>query len=127
MYEASILIVDDSDATRQMYAKALTFYGFHVLQAANGSEGIRMARKHGPDLILMDIAMPVLDAWEAIRLLKAAPETASIPVVALTGFTSPGDRDGAVEAGFTSFLPKPCEPRRVLEEIRTILGQPNPA
>jgi CheY-like chemotaxis protein len=115
---ARILIVDDSDSTRRMYVKALCHNGYEVIEAANGAEGVRLARIHRPDVILMDIAMPVLDAWEAIRLLKSAEDTAAIPVVALTGHTTEGDREGALEAGFSSFLPKPCEPSRVLEEIR---------
>lgn len=122
MHEATVLIVDDNESSRRMYAKALQHYGYRVLQAADGADGVRTARAEVPDVILMDIAMPVLDAWGALRLLKASPETAEIPVVALTGFTSPGDRAGALEAGFTSFLPKPCEPRRVLEEVRRLTG-----
>jgi CheY-like chemotaxis protein len=121
--EATVLIIDDSDATRRMYAKALTHYGFSVREAANGSEGVRMARMHRPDAILMDIAMPVLDAWDAMRLLLASPETASIPVIALTGHTTDGDREGALAAGFKSFLGKPCEPRRVLEEVRRVIEE----
>jgi CheY-like chemotaxis protein len=118
-----VLIIDDSDATRRMYAKALTHYGLKVVEATNGAEGVRMAAKHRPDAILMDIAMPVLDAWEAIRILQASPDTAPIPVIALTGHTSPGDRQGALQAGFRGFLGKPCEPRRVLEEIRRVLAE----
>lgn len=123
MDEATVLIIDDSDATRRMYAKALTHYGLKVIEAANGDEGVRMAGQHLPDAILMDIAMPVLDAWDAIRLLQASPETATIPVVALTGHTTQGDREGALQAGFRGFLGKPCEPRRVLEEIRRVIEE----
>lgn len=121
MDEAMVLIIDDSDATRRMYAKALTHYGLKVIEATNGGEGVQMANSHRPDVIIMDIAMPVLDAWAAIRLLQASPETAPIPVIALTGHTSPGDREGALQAGFHGFLGKPCEPRRVLAEIRRVV------
>jgi CheY-like chemotaxis protein len=117
-----VLIVDDNESSRQMYAKAMQYYGFRVLQAADGADGVRWARAERPDVILMDIAMPVLDAWGALRLLQSSPETASIPVIALTGFTSEGDRAGALKAGFASFLPKPCEPRRVLQEVRRLIG-----
>ncbi len=122
MHEATVLIVDDNESSRRMYAKAMQFYGYRVLQAADGADGVRIARAERPDVILMDIAMPVLDAWGALRLLQASPETSAIPVIALTGYTSEGDRAGALEAGFRSFLPKPCEPRRVLEEVRRLTG-----
>jgi CheY-like chemotaxis protein len=122
--EATVLIVDDHESGRKMYAKALQHYGYRVLQAADGAEGVEVARAEKPDLILMDIAMPVLDAWGAMRLLQESAETASIPVVALTGFSSEGDRAGAVKAGFKGFLPKPCEPQRVLEEVRRLIGAP---
>ena len=124
MSEATVLIVDDHESGRKMYAKALQHYGYRVLQAADGAEGVEVARAEKPDLILMDIAMPVLDAWGAMRLLQESAETASIPVVALTGFSSEGDRAGAVKAGFKGFLPKPCEPQRVLEEVRRLIGAP---
>jgi CheY-like chemotaxis protein len=122
--EATVLIVDDHESGRKMYAKALQHYGYRVLQAADGAEGVEVARAEKPDLILMDIAMPVLDAWGAMRLLQESAETASIPVVALTGFSSEGDRAGAVKAGFKGFLSKPCEPQRVLEEVRRLIGAP---
>jgi len=120
--KATVLIVDDNESTREMYAKALEFYGFSTLQAEDGAVGVRVAQAENPDIILMDIAMPVLDAWGAIRLLKDSPETAEIPVIALTGHTSSGDREGALEAGFASFLSKPCEPRRLLAEVRRLAG-----
>lgn len=122
MHEATVLIVDDNESSRRMYAKAMEHYGYRVLQAADGAEGVRIAQAERPDVILMDIAMPVLDAWGAMHLLQANPDTAAIPVIALTGFTSAGDRAGALEAGFASFLPKPCEPRRVVEEVRRLTG-----
>jgi CheY-like chemotaxis protein len=116
------LIVDDNEGSRRMYAKAMQHYGYRVLEAVDGDDGVRVARAERPDIILMDIAMPVLDAWGAMRLLQSSPDTAEIPVIALTGFTSAGDRAGALEAGFRSFLPKPCEPSRVLEEVRRLTG-----
>lgn len=122
MHTATVLIVDDNVSSRRMYAKAMRHYGYRVLEAGDGAEGVRLARAERPDVILMDIAMPVLDAWGAMRLLQSSPSTSSIPVVALTGFTSAGDRAGALEAGFASFLPKPCEPRRVLQEVRRLTG-----
>lgn len=122
MHTATVLIVDDNVSSRRMYAKAMRHYGYRVLEAGDGAEGVRLARAERPDVILMDIAMPVLDAWGAMRLLRSSPSTSSIPVVALTGFTSAGDRAGALEAGFASFLPKPCGPRRVLQEVRRLTG-----
>lgn len=122
MSEATVLIVDDNDSSRRMYAKALQHYGYQVLQAADGAEGVSIARAELPDLILMDIAMPVLDAWGAMRLLQDSAETAEIPVIALTGFSSEGDRAGAVKAGFRGFLPKPCEPQRVVAEVQRLIG-----
>src|SRR5690606_9680710 len=103
VHTATVLIVDDNVSSRRMYAKAMRHYGYRVLEAGDGAEGVRLARAERPDVILMDIAMPVLDAWGAMRLLRSSPSTSSIPVVALTGFTSAGDRAGALEAGFASF------------------------
>src|SRR5690625_7759218 len=91
-----------------MYAKALEFYGFSTLQAEDGAVGVRVAQAENPDIILMDIAMPVLDAWGAIRLLKDSPETAEIPVIALTAPPPPVVGGGRQRPASPASLPKPA-------------------
>jgi CheY-like chemotaxis protein len=100
----------------------LAHQGHSVLQAFDGGRGVEMARAHGPDLILMDLTMPVMDGLEATRRLKADPATAAIPVVALTACSQREDMDAAEEAGCEGFLVKPAEPRRVAAEVRRILA-----
>ena len=91
-----------------------------MLEAGDGREGLQLAREHRPDLILMDIAIPFIDGWEATRALKADPRTSGIPVVALTAHARLEDRQQAVEAGCDGYLAKPVEPRRVISELRAI-------
>jgi CheY-like chemotaxis protein len=96
--------------------------GHSVLQAFDGGRGVEMARAHGPDLVLMDLSMPVMNGLEATRLLKADPATAAIPVIALTACTQDEDVAAALRAGCNAFLAKPLEPRRVAAEVRRILA-----
>ncbi|MCH7622439.1 MAG: response regulator [Chloroflexi bacterium] len=96
--------------------------GYQVVMAVDGEEGIRLARSEAPDLILMDMSLPVIDGWEATRRLKAAPETQSIPILAFTAHAMAGDREKALEAGCDDYDTKPIEFSRLIEKIQTLLG-----
>lgn len=112
-----ILLVEDNEMNRDMLSRRLERRGFEVVCALDGQQGIEMATSHSPDLILMDLSLPVIDGWEATRRLKAAPETAGIPVIALTAHALAGDRDRALEAGCDDVDTKPVELPRLLEKI----------
>jgi len=117
----TILIVEDNEDNRIVYSTMLRHFGFAVDEAENGAEGILKARTGLPDLILMDIAIPLVDGWEAVQRLKKDPATAGIPIVALTAHAMPADRERAIQVGCDGYLAKPCEPRAVVEEVRRIL------
>jgi two-component system, cell cycle response regulator DivK len=117
-----VLIVEDNEDNRIVYSTMLRHFGFAVDEAENGAEGILKARTNHPDLILMDIAIPLVDGWEAVERLKKDPATAAIPIVALTAHAMPADRERAMEVGCDGYLAKPCEPRAVVEEVKRILA-----
>jgi len=119
---ATILLVEDNEDNQAIYSIILTHFGYSVLQAWDGERGVRMAREHAPDLILMDLTMPIVDGLEATRMLKADPATSAIPVIALTACAAAADQQAAQEAGCASFLSKPVEPRKVAEEVRRVLS-----
>ena len=112
-----ILLVEDYEDAREMYRDYLAFAGFRVETAANGREAIRKARALQPDLILMDLALPVLDGWEATRRLKEDPRTSAIRVVALSAHAMPGEEERARAAGCVGFIAKPCLPEELVLEI----------
>ena len=118
MAASTILLVEDNEDNRTIYRLLLEHHGYRVVEATDGEEGVRRAREERPALVLMDISLPVLDGWEATRILKADPATASIPVIALTAHALPADRARALEVGCDGYLAKPVEPRRVVEEVR---------
>ena len=122
-----ILVVEDYDDAREMYVEYLTFTGFNVESATNGLEAIEMTQRLKPDLVLMDLALPKLDGWEATRRLKSDPATAGIPVIALTGHALAGHAERAREAGCDSFITKPCVPDELVAEISRVLGISSPA
>jgi two-component system cell cycle response regulator DivK len=117
-----VLVVDDYPDAREMYSEYLEFSGFTVVEAGNGMEALQRAIEHTPDIILMDLSLPVMDGWEATRRLKADPRTASIPVVALTGHALAGISEGAMQAGCDAFVTKPCLPEELVREIRKVLN-----
>jgi CheY-like chemotaxis protein len=119
-----VLLVDDYPDAREMYTEYLEFSGFDVVQAGNGMEALQRAADTAPDIILMDLSLPVMDGWEATRRLKADARTAAIPVVALTGHALAGISEGARNAGCDAFVTKPCLPEDLVNEIRRILDQP---
>jgi CheY-like chemotaxis protein len=116
-----VLLVDDYPDAREMYTEYLEFSGFDVVQAGNGMEALQRAADPTPDIILMDLSLPLMDAWEATRRPKADVRTASIPVVALTGHALAGISEGAKKAGCDAFVTKPCLPEDLVKEIRRIL------
>ncbi len=116
-----ILLVEDNEMNRDMLARRLTRKGYDVVVAEDGAKGIAAASTERPDLILMDMSLPVLDGWEATRRLKAAPETERIPVIALTAHAMATDREKAVEAGCDDYDTKPIDLPRLLDKIERLL------
>jgi CheY-like chemotaxis protein len=118
---AKILLVEDNEMNRDMLSRRLTRSGYEVVIAVQGEEGVALARSGAPDMILMDMSLPVLDGWEATRRLKGDPETRDIPVIALTAHAMSGDREKAQEAGCDDFDTKPVEYARLLSKIQRLL------
>jgi CheY-like chemotaxis protein len=121
-----ILYVEDNDDNVYMLRSRLTRAGFTVVVAGDGEQGVAMANSEAPALILMDLSLPVLDGWEATRRLKAAAETSSIPVIALSAHAMEGERTRALAAGCDDFDTKPVDFPRLLEKIRTLLAKAAP-
>jgi CheY-like chemotaxis protein len=117
-----ILIVEDQSELRQLYVHQLVLSGFDVIEAENGADAITHTASHAPDVVLMDLSLPVVDGWEATRRLKADERTAHIPVVALTAHDGSGELQRATRAGCDWFVPKPCPPDALIAEVRRILG-----
>jgi CheY-like chemotaxis protein len=117
-----ILLVEDNEMNRDMLGRRLQRRGFDLLVAVDGAQGVAMAQADAPDLILMDMSLPVMDGWEATRRLKAAPETRSIPVIALTAHAVSGDREKAIEAGCDDYDTKPVDLERLLSKIAALLS-----
>jgi CheY-like chemotaxis protein len=116
-----ILLVEDNELNRDMLSRRLARKGYEVVLAGDGAEGVAAATAGRPDLVLMDMSLPVLDGWEATRRLKADPETRSIPVIALTAHAMSSDRERALEAGCDDYDTKPIELPRLLEKIERLL------
>ena len=123
---AKILLVEDNEMNRDMLSRRLQRKGYDVVIAVDGGEGVAMAHSHNPDLILMDMSLPVLDGWEATRQLKAAPETSAIPVIALTAHAMQGDREKALDAGCDDYETKPFDFPRLLGKIESHLAARKP-
>jgi CheY-like chemotaxis protein len=120
---AKILIVEDNEMNRDMLSKRLQRRGYEVVIAVDGGEGLELARSEAPDLILMDMSLPVIDGWEATRRLKAAPETGRIPVIALTAHAMAGDQEKALAAGCDDYDTKPVELPGLLAKIEALLAR----
>jgi two-component system, cell cycle response regulator DivK len=118
-----ILVVEDDPDNLRIVATVLDLAGYQVLQAGGGEQAVRTAQDEHPDLILMDLAMPGVDGWEAARRLKADRRTADIPVIALTAFALRGDEERARDAGCDGYLSKPCRPQAIREAVRDMLAR----
>ena len=118
-----ILVVEDTEDNRRILRDLLTNVGFEVLEATDGEKGVAAAAEHRPDLILMDIQMPIIDGYEASRRIKANPDLRHIPIIAITSYALAGDEQKTAEAGCEGYIPKPCSPRQVLAMVREFLGE----
>jgi two-component system, cell cycle response regulator DivK len=119
---AKILLVEDNEMNRDMLSRRLERKGFQVLMAVDGQQGVDLAMSEIPDLILMDMDLPIIDGWEATRRVKAGENTRGIPVIALTAHAMVGDRDKAIAAGCDDYDTKPIDFPRLLGKIETLLG-----
>jgi CheY-like chemotaxis protein len=120
---AKLLLVEDNEYNRDMLVRRLTKKGFEVVVAVDGGEGVAKARAEKFDLILMDMHLPVLDGWEATRLLKSEEATKAVPIIALTADAMAGDKEKAMSAGCDDYDTKPIELPRLLEKIAAQLGK----
>ncbi|MCC6469035.1 MAG: response regulator [Alphaproteobacteria bacterium] len=117
-----ILIVEDTEDNRRIMRDLLSSAGYALLEAQTGEEGISMAKEHRPDLILMDIQLPVIDGYEATRRIKKEPELSRIPIIAVTSYALAGDEAKTRAAGCDGYVAKPFSPRQLLQKVREFLG-----
>ena len=119
----TILIVEDNEKNLKLFREIIASLGYQTLIAREGEEGIRLAKENIPDLILMDIQMPVIDGREAFRILKAYPMTRDIPVIALTSYAMRGDKEMFLGEGFCDYISKPIDVKKFMNTIKSILGE----
>jgi CheY-like chemotaxis protein len=119
---ARILLVEDNEMNRDMLSRRLSKRGHEVVIAVDGQQGVDMARSEGPEIILLDMSLPVMDGWEAARHLKADDATSGIPIIALTAHAMAGDREKCLEAGCEDYDTKPVEFKRLLGKIDALVG-----
>ena len=119
---SKILLIEDNEMNRDMLSRRLKRKGFEVVMAVDGQAGVDMASSSNPDLILMDLSLPIIDGWEATRQIKADPDTQSIPIIALTAHAMAGDEQKALEAGCDDYDSKPVNFKRLLVKIGNLLG-----
>ena len=125
--QKTVLLVEDNEDNRIIYATALRFAGYNVLEAITGTEGVYQTRTHLPDLVLMDISVPELDGWEATSILKADPSTKHIPIIAVTAHALPGDRERSFQVGCDGYLAKPIPPAALLAEVDRRFSRATPS
>ena len=118
---SKILLVEDNEMNSDMLSRRLQRKGHEVLVAMDGAQGVKLAQSENPDLILMDMSLPVLDGWEATQQLKASPETSGIPIIALTAHAMAGDREKCIEVGCDDYETKPVDFSRLLGKIQVLL------
>ena len=120
---AKLLLVEDNEMNRHMLSRRLTRRGYEVAIAIDGAQGLAMAQSEHPDLILMDMSLPVMDGWEATRQIKAAGDTGHLPVIGLTANAMSGDREKALDAGCDDYDTKPVDLERLLKKIEDLLSR----
>lgn len=118
-----ILLIEDTEDNRQIVRDLLASAGYDLIEAADGAAGVAMAAKHQPDLILMDIQLPVMDGYEAARRIKADAQLKHIPIIAVTSYALSGDEAKAFAAGCDAYVAKPFSPRQLLAKIRELLAE----
>ena len=123
---ARIHLVEDNEMNRDMLSRRLKRSGHEVEMAVNGQEAIDMARASQPEIVLMDMSLPVIDGWEATRRLRASPDTAHLRIIALTSHAMSGDREKALAAGASEYVTKPVDPERLLAILHVWLGPSSP-
>jgi two-component system, cell cycle response regulator DivK len=121
-----ILVVEDTDDNRKIIRDLLTAAGYALIEATDGAEGVALAQKERPDLVLMDIQLPEIDGYEATRQIRAIPELAKVPIIAVTSYALSGDDAKARAAGCDDYVAKPFSPRQLLAKIRAFLPDPPP-
>jgi two-component system, cell cycle response regulator DivK len=117
-----VLLVEDNEMNRDMLSRRLIRRGFEVIFAVNGKQGVDLARSEKPDIILMDMSLPIMDGWEATRCVKADDATCGVPIIGLTAHAMSGDREKALEAGCDDYDTKPVEIERLIGKIERLLG-----
>ena len=117
----TILLVEDNLHNRKIFQGVLAHAGFRVVEAEDGGKALAAVKADRPDLILMDLSIPVIDGWECTRRLKADPGTKAIPIIALTAHAMRGDEERAIQAGCDGYLTKPISPKKVVEEVKKYL------
>lgn len=121
---STVLIVEDDADSRFVYEAILADHGFDVAASGSGAEGLRLAQELHPDAVVLDVSIPGMDGWSVTQRLKASPDTSGIPVIIVTAHAFPEDVRRAQSVGCDGFLTKPCEPKRVLEEVLRLVGSP---
>lgn len=124
--ERAVLLVEDNLHNRRIFSGILTHFGFEVREATDGEEALEMVQADPPDLILMDLSLPVMDGWEATRRIKAIPELQHIPILALTAHAMSGDRERCLEAGCDDYATKPVERGALLRKCRALIASAGP-
>lgn len=119
-----ILVVEDNPVNRRLIVDILGYYGYELIAADNGECGIEMTKEQRPDLILLDLQMPVLDGFETLKLLRDDPGTRDVRVVAVTSYAMAGDRENVLAAGFDDYISKPLNTRELPEIVKKIIGEP---
>ncbi len=118
-----ILLVEDNEMNRDMLSRRLKRKKFEVVMAVDGAEGVEMSISEAPDIILMDMSLPIVDGWEATKKIKADPQTKNIPVIAMTAHAMAGDREKCLNAGCDDYDTKPVEFPRLLDKIKNLIGK----
>ena len=121
-----ILVVEDNDQNRILLSQILTHLGYEVIEAPDGAVGLKMAGEHKPDLMLLDLQMPVMDGFTAVRKLRDMPELRAMKVIAITSLAMKGDREAVLKAGFDEYVTKPIDTRMLPDLIKRVLGEVKP-